>query len=294
MSVSLLTGGSFKNKIVNMSGWSKVTSVIFCDEPFPDSNTIDLSLNEDGSVKGWIENDTTLKVSAEGEIITTTSTKWMFDFCSKLQSIDLGNLDTTNVGDASFMFEGCSSLTTLNLSTFKTENWDWAGYIFTGCSSLTTLDLRNWDLKNVVDADYMFRDCSSLETIYTDGDWTGYSVVRNAKHVFTGCTNLPNWESSKITGEYCKYVEDGGYFTKYEEEPDFPDKPDKPDLPDTPPDYDPTDRTLKGLTNGILYSLYDITLALYEKGVTVEGKLRMNDISDYIDSIELEEDDENG
>lgn len=280
MSVELLTGGNFKNKITNMSDWSNVTKVVFCNDSFPDSNTIDLSAQEDESIKGWIEGDT-LKVSGNGESITSTSTKWMFDYCSKLQAIDLGDLDTTNVSDASFMFEGCSSLISLDLSKLNTENWDWAGYIFTGCSSLTTLNLENWNLSSTVDADYMFRDCSSLETIYTDGDWTGNSVIKKAAHVFTGCSSLPNWDSSKISGEYCKYIEDGGYFKKKEEV--------KPPEPWKPPDpSELTGRTILESLQILDESMPDIVLALSEKQILAPMSLKLSEVASYIDQIDGE------
>lgn len=263
MSVALLTGGSFKNKIVNMGGWSNVTAVKFCDETFPSSSTIDLSLNEDGSIKGWIDG-TTLKVSGKGEVITTTSTKWMFDYCSKLVSIDLGNLDTTNVTDASFMFENCSGLMSLDLSNLKTENWDWAGYIFTGCSSLTTLDLRNWNLKNAVDVDYLFRDCTQLKTIYVNDAWVNSSTITNASHVFSGCSNLPNWNSANISGSYCKYVEDGGYFSK------------KPSS---------SGRTIAESVRMLKFALDDSKVALTEKEVTPPEDLKFSGIDEQIDKV---------
>lgn len=263
MSVELLGGADFKGKITNMSGWSNVKAVKFCDEAFPSSNTIDLSKTQNGSIKGWIDG-TTLKVSGKGQIITTSSTKWMFDYCSKLTSIDLGNLDTTNVGDASFMFENCSSLVTLDLSTLVTDNWDWAGYIFTGCTSLTTVDLRNWNLKKAVDVDYLFQNCSSLETIYVNDAWTNTSTITKASHVFTGCSNLPGWSSSKVSGEYCKLIEDGGYFIKPSEI---------------------TGRTIAESVRKLKVALDDSKVALTEKEVTPPVGLKFSGIAAQIDKI---------
>ena len=46
----------------------------------------------------------------------------MFEGCSSLNSLNLSNLDTSNVTSMSYMFHGCSSLSSLNLSNFDNIN----------------------------------------------------------------------------------------------------------------------------------------------------------------------------
>ena len=50
-----------------------------------------------------------------------TSTNQMFRACSNLESVDLTNLDTSQVTDMGWMFCGCSGLTNLDVSNFDTS-----------------------------------------------------------------------------------------------------------------------------------------------------------------------------
>ena len=45
----------------------------------------------------------------------------MFRACSNLESVDLTNLDTSQVTDMGWMFCGCSGLTNLDVSNFDTS-----------------------------------------------------------------------------------------------------------------------------------------------------------------------------
>ena len=51
-----------------------------------------------------------------------TSTARMFSGCSSLISLDLSNLNPTNVENMLGMFRDCSSLTSLDLSNLNTQN----------------------------------------------------------------------------------------------------------------------------------------------------------------------------
>ena len=91
-----------------------------------------------------------------------TNLESMFYNCFNLISIDLSNIDTSNVNSTHNMFKGCSSLKSLNLSNFNTENVIDMDGMFDGCSSLTSLDLSNFNTENVIDMNGMFYACSSL------------------------------------------------------------------------------------------------------------------------------------
>ena len=65
-----------------------------------------------------------------------TSTFYMFNECSSLQSIDLSSFNTTNVKDMNHMLSYCSSLQSINLSSFNTTNVKNMNEMFMSCSSL--------------------------------------------------------------------------------------------------------------------------------------------------------------
>ncbi|MGL4283524.1 MAG: BspA family leucine-rich repeat surface protein, partial [Eubacterium aggregans] len=88
-----------------------------------------------------------------------------FKFKTDLTSIDLGNLDTSNLTDMNSVFFNCSSLTTLDLSSFDTSKVMYMNYTFSNCSSLTTMDLSSFNTSKVAMMYKMFYNCSSLTTL---------------------------------------------------------------------------------------------------------------------------------
>ena len=94
---------------------------------------------------------------------TTTNISKLFSGCKYLQSLDLSDLDTSNVTDMSYMFDGCSSLQTLNLSNFNTSNVTNMCGMFAFTEQLKSLDLSNFNTSKVVDMSSMFDGCSSLK-----------------------------------------------------------------------------------------------------------------------------------
>ena len=94
-----------------------------------------------------------------------TSLESMFAQCSSIISLDLSNLDTSNITNANSMFSGCSSLKSLNLSNFDTSNIENAQYMFSRCSSLKSLDLSNFNTAKISDASNMFSGCNNLKYI---------------------------------------------------------------------------------------------------------------------------------
>ena len=65
----------------------------------------------------------------------------MFSGCSGLTSLDLSNLNTSNVLNMSYMFSDCTSLA--NLTGLDTSNVEDMTGMFSGCTGLTSLDLTD-------------------------------------------------------------------------------------------------------------------------------------------------------
>ena len=140
-----------------------------------------------------------------------TDMRGMFSGCQKLSSLDLSNFNTANVMEMGNMFYKCSTLTSLDLSNFNTEKVESMMGMFFSCSALTSLDLSNFNTKKVRYMNSMFNACSALTTIYA-GDKFVTTKVENGSYMFSDCTNLKGYDSSKIDHTYANCGTDG-YFT---------------------------------------------------------------------------------
>ena len=114
----------------------------------------------------------------------------MFAGCSSLATLDLSNVDFTNVTSFSNAFDGDSSLTTVNVTGTKVNNTsapvigqkattgisDLDISIVTNCSNmfknntaLTTVDLSTWDTSAITNTSSMFNGCSNLTSLDISG-----------------------------------------------------------------------------------------------------------------------------
>ncbi len=104
-------------------------------------------------------------------------------------------------------FHGCTNLKTVKgLCYLNTSRAGYMNKMFYGCSSLETIDFTGVDMKPIINTTMMFYGCSSLHTIYADEAWSQpYSA-----YMFTGCGQLPGFESSKVDGSMANG--ENGYF----------------------------------------------------------------------------------
>lgn len=87
---------------------------------------------------------------------------------SNMTSINLTEIDTTELVDMGNMFEGCAKLTELDLSSFDTSAVTNMRWMFSSCSGLTSLNISNFDTSAVTNMYHiygMFRGCSKLNSI---------------------------------------------------------------------------------------------------------------------------------
>lgn len=133
----------------------------------------------------------------------------MFSGLSKLQTVDLAGLDTSNATTFDGMFYDDSSLTSADLSTFKTSHVTSLGYydgtytrgMFEGCHALVSVDFSGWDTSNVTMMNSMFRECYSLRSL----DVTGFDTrkVFSMGSLFRDCHSLTtldisNFDTSRV------------------------------------------------------------------------------------------------
>lgn len=165
-------------------------------------------------LNGAAKNATSLSMSTNGSKVKVkgTSLNSTFAMNSTIKSMNLNNLDTSNVTDMGQMFEMCSSLTSLDVSNFNTSKVTNLGNntndyissdidgIFSGCRSLTSLDVSNWDTSNVTNMVGVFRGCSNLTSLDIS-KWNTSNVV-NMQNMFESCEvtslDVSNWDTSNV------------------------------------------------------------------------------------------------
>ena len=131
----------------------------------------DISEAGDGSVMAYVEDDgsgnSTYKVTigGKGGIIANESMIRYFAGFSKMTSIDLSALDTSEVTTMRFMFCECSSLTSLDVSKFDTSQVTNMDSMFDSCRSLRSLDVSSFDISKVTSMHAMFCDCPARNTV---------------------------------------------------------------------------------------------------------------------------------
>ncbi|EGP5747376.1 hypothetical protein DQ184_13685, partial [Enterococcus faecium] len=141
-------------------------------------------------------NKTSLSTSTNGKKIVVSSTDLIecFAYKASLTTMDLSNLDTSNVTNMASMFWYCSGLTSLDLSHFDTSNVTGMGTMFYNCSSLTSLDLSHLDTSNVTNVTLMFGNCSKLRSInMSNGKMSNGSV-----YMFSGCSGLTSLDLTHL------------------------------------------------------------------------------------------------
>ena len=105
-----------------------------------------------------------------------------------IQTIDLENLDTSNVTNMHGMFWGCKNLKKLNISNWNTFKVTDMSYMFSKCTNLVELDLNNWDVSNVIKMDFVFEGCTNLKKLNVS-NWK-LTNVTSIDRIFKDTINL--------------------------------------------------------------------------------------------------------
>lgn len=134
-----------------------------------------------------------------------------FGNMNHLTSIDVFDLNTSNVTDMSAYFSKCSNLSNFGhtLAFRDMKFWDTRKVVsfevmFIGCSSLGMLDLRYWNTQNVIKMSSMFANCRKLSSLNLEG-WDTRSVD-NMEGMFTNCQNMSSLQLGEGFGRMMDYV----------------------------------------------------------------------------------------
>ena len=110
--------------------------------------------------------------------------------CSMLEDIKFSSdINTSRLVSMVSMFDFCSSLVSVDLSKFNTENVTNMANMFKDCTLIESLDLRSFSTKSCTDLSCMFCDCNSLIDIKF-GDKFSCSNVEVFNKMFISCSSL--------------------------------------------------------------------------------------------------------
>lgn len=228
--ISILKQYSSGNYFWNETYNSKIESIEFVDYANTTGSAIswDLSLNNDGSITGWlmtdIDNPSYYKMyigSTNYIYANPDSSNWFYNLSSLysinfsnfntsnvtsmggmfytakvLNSLDLSGFNTSNVTNMSSMFYYANGLTNLNLSGFNTANVKYMNYMFSGVWDLASLDLSSFDTSNVENMNSMFAGLYSLNNLDLSGFNT--SKVTDMQSMFRVTSGLSSLDLSNF------------------------------------------------------------------------------------------------
>lgn len=120
--------------------------------------------------------------------------------CSKLEQIDVSNIDTSGATSFSSTFRNCSNLKKIvGLNELYTNNITTFNSMFYGCFSLESdtnspFDLSSWNVSALTDIGNLFRSTSAQQNDwYNEKGWYPYSKLKDVRmfDILDGC-NISN------------------------------------------------------------------------------------------------------
>ena len=151
---------------------------------------------EDGEFYAWWDpTDKKVKWWSDANIIyLPESCQEMFKNCnnSGFTSIDLNDFNGEKVTTMQSMFEGCSKLTSIDLSSLvTTDKLTNMSNMFKGCEKVTSLDLSGFTTSNVTTFASMFEKMKAVTEIKLDyTKFTAADKVTTVMNMFNDCENL--------------------------------------------------------------------------------------------------------
>lgn len=131
--------------------------------------------------------------------LQATNLKDTFSECANLINVDISGLNTENVSNMSGMFMNCKKLKNIDMSGFVTDKVTNMNSMFNGCAELIDLDLSNFNTEALLDMSNMFGGCESLTSLNVSTFDT--SNVTNMNSLFYNCKSLPVLEISNFNTE---------------------------------------------------------------------------------------------
>ena len=119
-----------------------------------------------------------------------------FEGCTSLQSIDFSSSDFSKLKKMSSAFKGCTGLQSVVMpnSSVLTD----LSSAFEGCTRLQTVDLSSCNLSKITNTTNMFSGCRRLQTIYSNQT----VAAQNSEGMFTDCLRLTGGEGTALDDDH--------------------------------------------------------------------------------------------
>lgn len=159
--------------------------------PTDTSVLIDMTANRDGSVVGWIEDNTMYITTLDGSTIKTCgSFGYVFRNLRDLLTVSFENFDTSAAHNLEMLFYVCQSLEEIDISCFNTSKVTDVYRLFNNCYKVKTIYVGDgWDMSNVTNSTNMF--CNNNKLVGQSGRQYSSS---NADDV-----SMANYETGYLT-----------------------------------------------------------------------------------------------
>ena len=158
----------------------------------------------DYEIKAWYNaaDQSVYYYAPVGTTYLNPNSKGMFQWFTKIESLDFSNIDTSEVNKMHAMFYWMQNLKTINFGNFNTSKVTDMTAMF-GCTfSLTELDLSSFDTSNVIQMSYMFHgtyvqklDLSSFNTSKVTNMYSMFEATSRLKEIKFGA----NFNTEKVT-----------------------------------------------------------------------------------------------
>ena len=102
---------------------------------------------------------------SELDTSNVTNMAGMFSGCSKLESVIFGTYDTQKNTNIQYMFQNCYKLINVDWGGINTSNVTTANGVFYNCRELTSIDISNIDSSNFTMDALFFQGCTNLTKV---------------------------------------------------------------------------------------------------------------------------------
>lgn len=195
---------------INVSNWN-VSNVTSTEKAFAnnfllkslDLSNWDMSNCENSQMMFYSDTAlTSIGNTSNWNVSKITTTHYMFEGCSKLQSLNTSKWVFSNLTNADSMFSNCQVLTKLDTSNWGMGKVIYFGFLFNNCYALTSLNVSKWDTSNANNINAMFNECVNLTNIDVS-NWKTSNVTQ-AVNTFLDCKKLTqvavqNWDMSNVS-----------------------------------------------------------------------------------------------
>lgn len=149
--------------------------------------------NPKGSFSSISKDTTTTSIDLSNlDTSNMTTMQNMFGYLTKLTSINLSNFNPSNVTRMDKMFFTCSSLETITFgNNFNTSSLLNMQSMFGLCIALTSIDVSSFDTSNVQVFSSTFNACDNLETITFGNNWS-FASATTLSNMFGSSYKLDN------------------------------------------------------------------------------------------------------